>query len=719
MTNEDNTSQGELDLPDLAQPRSRRRKTRLGATPIAQSLPVARVIVEKVPPHLDQEFDYLVPASMDATAVPGVRVSVPFGRQTLDGYLVERVEKSEHEGKLAFLRRVIGRSVVPPTLIDLAHDVAEYYAGSVSDVLRLAVPPRHARSELDEIPVQPVAPAHWGSTTWDQYRAGPALLRRVQHGEAVRAVWTAPMGVADSDSSTVWPSWATALCELAGAALAGGRRVLMIVPDARDATYLAQALHHHGAKPWQPPAHAPVDSPSRDQAPTFTILTHDIGPGARYQRFQAASQGQVDVVVGTRAAAFVPLPQLGLMVVWHDGDGSHQELHSPYPHVRQVLALRSVREDAAFVVGGVGRSLVAQGWVDSGWAAEIVADRDVVRASSPRVQHLGDVELAAEPVGAGRLPSLVWREIAKESARGPVLVQVPRRGFVSGFVCASCGQLARCTACHGPLGVMGKQRDVQCRWCGGLVGGWQCRHCASLTWRAVGVGSDRTAEELGRAFPGVVVRVSGLASAEGVLSEVPDGPSIVVATPGAEPVVRGGYAVVVVLDAQVWAGFEGGDGPVEVFDRWAGAVALGRSTVRGGRAFIVGEGPGVATAALVRCDGGWLARREYEDRREVGLPPSVRMVAVTGDAVVVGAMVERIVKDSDAHVLGPVDVPGDFVDVPAALRESLSRVVRCLVRVPVGQGRDLARRVKAAKRVASARRELSVVQVVLDPAQLL
>lgn len=148
-------------------------------------------------------------------------------------------------------------------------------------------------------------------------------------------------------------------------------------------------------------------------------------------------------------------------------------------------------------------------------------------------------------------------------------------------------------------------------------------------------------------------------------------------------------------------------------------MALGRSTVRGGRAFIVGEGPGVATAALVRCDGGWLARREYEDRREVGLPPSVRMVAVTGDAVVVGAMVERIVKDSEAHVLGPVDVPGDFVDVPAALRESLSRVVRCLVRVPVGQGRDLARRVKAAKRVASARRELSVVQVVLDPAQLL
>lgn len=114
MTNEDNTSQGELDLPDLAQPRSRRRKTRLGATPIAQSLPVARVIVEKVPPHLDQEFDYLVPASMDATAVPGVRVSVPFGRQTLDGYLVERVEKASMRGSSLFFAGSLGEALSPP-----------------------------------------------------------------------------------------------------------------------------------------------------------------------------------------------------------------------------------------------------------------------------------------------------------------------------------------------------------------------------------------------------------------------------------------------------------------------------------------------------------------------------------------------------------------------------------------------------------------------------
>ena len=74
---------------------------------VSDRLPVARVAVDISLAHLDRPFDYLVPASMDATAVPGCRVRVRFAGQLVDGYLLDRAETSEHQGRLARLERVI------------------------------------------------------------------------------------------------------------------------------------------------------------------------------------------------------------------------------------------------------------------------------------------------------------------------------------------------------------------------------------------------------------------------------------------------------------------------------------------------------------------------------------------------------------------------------------------------------------------------------------
>src|SRR5690606_23213566 len=113
---------------------------------------------------------------------------------------------------------------------------------------------------------------------------------------------------------------------------------------------------------------------------------------------------------------------------------------------------------------------------------------------------------------------------------GPVLIQVPRAGYVPMVACARCREAARCTACHGPLGLPGGPagapggRVPQCRWCGALAGSWTCPECHGHELRAVRVGTERTAEELGRAFPGVVVRTSG--SRHPVIDSVDDRPAL-------------------------------------------------------------------------------------------------------------------------------------------------------------------------------------------------
>src|SRR3954470_251418 len=114
----------------------------------AERLPVARVCVDVPLPHLDRPFDYLVAAADDEVAQPGVRVKVRFAGQLVAGFLLERIESSPHAGNLAYLDKVVSAErVLDPEVARLARAVADRYAGNLGDVLRLAVPPRHARGE--------------------------------------------------------------------------------------------------------------------------------------------------------------------------------------------------------------------------------------------------------------------------------------------------------------------------------------------------------------------------------------------------------------------------------------------------------------------------------------------------------------------------------------------------------------------------------------------
>ncbi|CAM3677877.1 primosomal protein N' [Isoptericola cucumis] len=717
-----------------------RRKAALGAQEIADELPVARVVLDLQPAHLDREYDYLVPASMADQAWPGVRVRARFGPQEVSGYVVARAATSDHTGRLMPLKRVVSADpVLSEPVLRLARAVADRYAGTLSDVLRLAVPPRHARVEKEvlaslaadaEPPASPAAspvtgdpagdpggpgtgaPASEGAhgDAWAPYRGGEAFCRHLLAGGAPRAVWTPLPGLAPPSgqagpgdpggtgaaAGTV-PHWADAIALAVRATVAGGRRGLVVVPDARDADRVCTALEAAGVE-------------------DHVRLLADDGPAPRYRAFLRARHGLASVVVGTRAAMFAPVPDLGLVVLWGDGEDTLAEPHAPYPHAREVLALRSELEGAASLVGSPGRTVQAQAMLASGWAREIAAPRDVLRARAPRVRALTSVELAAEgPGAAARLPTAAWRAARGALEVGPVLVQVPRTGYLPVVACGRCRTAARCGHCHGPLGLPRATSAPQCTWCGRLAGGWRCDECGDTRLRAVRVGSDRTAEELGRAFPGVPVRVSASTAPGGVLDRVAAAPALVVCTPGAEPVADGGYAAALLLDAAVATSGTGLATATEALHRWLAAAGLVRPAAHGGQVLLVGDAAPAPTGALVRFDPAALAERELAERRELALPPAVRIAAVTGDRGAVSALVGRVGLASGEALLGPVELPPDPGGRAAALEPS----VRVVLRVPLASGAELARQLRASLAVRSARREGGSVRVQLDPKEML
>lgn len=678
---------------------------RPGAKPAripASDSPVARVLPLLGLAHLDREFDYLVDADQDGAAQPGVRVRVRFAGRLVDGYLIERRTTSDHPGKLGWLERVVSpEQVLTPDLLRLARAVAERYAGTLADVLRLAIPPRHARTEQaapkePPPPVRPSEPHHWHA-----YSHGEQFLAAMRSGAAPRAAWQASPG----------EDWPRRLAELACCTAASGKSAIVIVPDQRDLNRLETAC-------------------TQLAGDHVVTLAAGLGPSARYRRWLRVLRGEATITIGTRSAIFAPARDLGLIVVWDDGDESLCEPRAPYPHTREVAVLRAHDAGAALVIGGYTRTAETQSLVESGWAHDLLAPRETVRQRMCRVIALSDSDerIARDRLArAARIPSVAFDAARRAlEADRPVLVSVPRRGYIPALACASCGQAARCRRCHGPLqAAQGDQ--LTCRWCGHGQNPFRCPECGGTRVRAIVVGAKRTAEELGRAFPGVAVVTSGGST---IVDDVPDGPRLVVATPGAEPVAEAGYGAALLLDTWALLGRADLRAAEEALRRWLSIVAAVRSD---GTTVLLADAGLPVSQAVIRFDPVGFAGQELAGRVEVGLPPATTMASLDGAAADITEFVSTIELPDGVDVLGPVELPAG-ARPPAGHAKGRSgagpavrsvgdpdeppQVQRILLRISRGRGRELASTLRTAQVARAAARSTGTIRVQIDPQQI-
>lgn len=687
--------------------------------------PVARVRVDSTLPQVDRTFDYRVPAELSEDAVPGARVRVLFNGHELTGYIEERAATTDWtRTSLLPLKSVLSRvPSVAPEIFALAEALADRYASTVANVLRLAVPPRiaaldkkyapllpgyesaylgdsapvstsdapesaaseHVASEstesgpstasaassaatsiatdpyawlatpgapapfvLDSPALNPDAPD--AASVFSDYENGAEFIEDVAAGAATRAVMTVLPGHLEH-------TWADVLATALAAAAASGRGAIAVVPTAKNLDLLEAALAER----------LPADS--------FVRLSSDSTPHTRYHGFVKARLGQVPVVIGTRAAAYAPVANLGLVVCWDDGDSSLVEQRAPYCHARDVLLLRASAENTAALFAGFSMSSEAARLVRTRWASHVRAPRALVRDYSPRIFSTGsEFELARDPLAAmARIPHLAFEHARRALARGPVLVQVARSGYIPSFSCERCRMPARCGECSGPLSVASGSSVPSCSWCGHLAQQWRCSECGFTHWRYSAAGATRTAEELGRAFPNVPVISS---AGDHVRASVGPEPALVVATPGAEPVAFGGYAAALLLDADKMLRFDSLRAPEAALRRWLNAAALVRPAALEGTV-VTTASPSPVEQALVRWDPAWFAREELEERAQTGLPPAVRTAAVTGAEADVRAFMEEFLGSSalpervreQLRIVGPVPLDQGYFAWSESLEE--------------------------------------------------
>lgn len=628
---------------------------------------VAQLRLDLTPPHLDRVFDYLIPEEFAERVQPGIRVRVRFRGRLVNGFVVGLAPTTHTGSPLRPIERIISDEVVLiPAIAELIEQVAERQAGTYADVLRSAVPPRHARAESANVPNAAISDEQVSVDphAWDRYDHGAGLLNRLSGGESagIRAVFSQAPGA----------SWMQDVGALVRAFLTGSKsttpgQIIIVLPDVTDVDRLAQEL--------------------TDISPTIARLTSGTGPEQRYRSFLRALRGQAQVVIGTRAAVFAPVPNPGLIIVWDDEDESLVDPQAPYWHARDVAALRAHLSGAGLVVGGPSRSVVTQYWVQSGWAISLTAARSTLRASAPRAS--GQPESGHHESGPVRISHAAWTALQRGLRDGPVLVQVRRAGYVPGLACATCREPALC-GCGGVLARLPESAVPICTRCAQTRADFTCPHCGDpqRRLRALAIGVQRTAEEFGRAFPqATIVWAQGTHP----VRHVPAEPAVVVCTPGAEPVAQGGYCAVVLLDALAQLRAPYLHAEQEAARRWFTAALLARPKAP----VVISAEPTLAPVqALIRWDAPWLAERQLRELGEVGLGPQTRLAAITGS---VSALDD---------LLGHLQIPVRTMRISGE---------RALLGVPRSQGVQLARELGAMIRERSARKGGSQLTVVMDP----
>jgi len=569
---------------------------------------VARVAIASNLPQLDRFFDYLVPDQIEPMPVVGSRVKVTFGNSAklLDGFIVEIADSTTYKGELSPIAEVIdSNEVLKPEILSLCQDLAARNATTLGDLIKLAIPshmPRAAQAHKKLV---------MSSSIQDDYSRIPRGSFDLVEGHRY-AIVARPTLIETGTSGQRYPDWAVRFCDLAATNLKDGKSSILLVPDFREHQILSEALRSFALADW-------VADYSQEQPKS-----------KRYSAFLRALEARPVIVVGSRAASFAPAHNLGSIAIYDESDFSFVDQSSPYLHTRDVILIRQSVQNCSLIFASHSRSPEIQRLVESRYLQEATAD-----FPKPKVS-------VSEP--GFRVDSNAYRAIKKGLESGSVLVQVASKGESSSLFCSVCEERAHCKTCSGPIWIdpKGQQR---CRWCNAFATDQKCS-CGSTSFSFGRAGATRTASELGKAFPGVRVIES---TGDQRIQSVPTGTNLVIATAGAEPYASDGYQAVILLDAKVLLARQSLRALDEAIRLWSNAVA---KLAPSGEAVLVGVS-GRAGQSFALWNQIELASMELSARKELELPPSLRLGTVAGDQALLAEL--RISLDSITGVktIGP------------------------------------------------------------------
>ena len=271
--------------------------------------------------------------------------------------------------------------------------------------------------------------------------------------------------------------------------LAQGRQVLFLLPEINLTPQLLKRVENRFA-----------------DVPT-AVLHSQMAAGRRTQDYLRAMLGQAKLVIGTRLAVFTPLPDVGLIVVDEEHDGSFKQDNELRYHARDLAVWRAKQSGCPVVLGSATPSLESWHKAQSGaYRLLQLTERAHTAAQLPQVEILNVGRLKLDN---GFSPQALQLLKQNFEAGGMSLVYLNRRGFAPALFCGDCGHTFGCPNCSAKMVLHQRARQLRCHHCDHREPiPFKCPDCGNQDLTAVGHGTQRVEETLRAFLPkAAVVRV--------------------------------------------------------------------------------------------------------------------------------------------------------------------------------------------------------------------
>ncbi len=653
----------------------------------------ADVIVDISHEKLDRPFQYRIPERLWGKLETGACVTIPFGNgnKLLKGYVVGIGTVCKYDaGKIKEIRGVeMGGAGAEDKMIALAGWIRKNYGSTMIQALKVVLPARRSVKKLEHRTLQRVMGREeiislLGESRRKKQAAKERLLQELVNQESIPYEWvTGKLGVSSQTVKSLERTGAVRVIStqtlrnpvrISGTEeqkkhlSADQRRIVEeIMADfdrGRPDIYLLHGITGSGkTEVYMQLVSEMVDRGRQaivlipEIALTYqtllrfynrfgdrvSILNSNLSPGEKYDQCERARNGEIDVIIGPRSALFTPFPEIGLIIMDEEHEGSYKSEASPKYHARETAIEAARLHGASVLLGSATPSLESYYRAETGEYKLFTLKERLTGGHLPQV-HTVDLRRELKEGNRSIFSRKLQELLADRLSRGEQsILFLNRRGYAGFVSCRACGHVMKCPHCDVSLSEHneGKGADrgiLMCHYCGyHEPKPKNCPKCGSKYISGFKAGTQQIEEKLREMFPGVrTLRMDGDTtrtkdSYERILSAFMGGEADVLI--GTQMIVKGHDFPKVTL-----VGVLAADLSLSVGDYRAGEKTfqlLAQAAGRAGRGTLPGEAViqtyqpdhyAVVQAAAQNYEGFY--KEEIIYREMMGYPPAAHMLAV-------------------------------------------------------------------------------------------
>ena len=436
----------------------------------------ADIIVDVSHEKLDHTFQYEIPEELQGSIRNGVRVKIPFGRgnKVTDGYVVGLSnEATFDETKIKQIIEISPTAVtIESKLIALAAWIRETYGSTMIQALKTVMPVkkqvRKRKSQTVEVP-KPVVRDD------ELTDAQTVVLEGIEKEWQEQSRPSLIHGITGSGKTHIY-------IKLIEKMLAEGKQAIVLIPEI--------ALTYQT-----------VNRFNESFGDKVAVIHSRMSAGARYQAFEQAKQGQIQIMVGPRTALFTSFPNLGLIIIDEEQESTYKNEGMPRFHAREVAIARSEIEGAKVVLASATPSLESYYRCKIGEYALFTLAERFGAGELPAVEVI-DLRQELKNGNSGVLSQRLMEAMEKAlDNKEQIMLFLNRRGYAGFVSCRACGHVIKCPHCDVSLSLHNNGK-MACHYCGYETAAVKkCPECGSPYIGTFKAGTQQIEEIVKKHFP--------------------------------------------------------------------------------------------------------------------------------------------------------------------------------------------------------------------------